>query len=677
MNNGFRFLLLLLIVLYGCNPKATDKNTSPTNDSIQKYLALAGNDTLPFDKRTKYNDKALSFVDLERNDSLTREYLSGISKINLNTNQTTKFEIISKIHFRKSEIAKDTLRIAKYYENKGYYFKKLYVYDSAIYYYLKAEQLYLKIKDKNNLAIVYNKKALVQLYLDDYLGAELSAKKSYNYLKKTKYHYKIVICLLTLGNSYHNMKEYKKAILTFQEALYIIKKHNIYNRKNNFSAGTCLNNIGNALREQKKFDEAIYYFKKALKEKNIKDDDSELYGYLLNNLGYCYLKTNKNLNLSFQFKEAKKIFDALGLKNESAVSDIYLSEYFIKKGDTAKANAHAESALKLSKEADAPYYYLTALTHAGSINPKKAPVYIKEYHRINDSLLFAERTARNQYYKIQLETDEISEQKQEALKQRSIVMALAFTLFLISILIFIIARQRLKQKEFRLQQTEQRANEEIYQLMLSHETKEEKARQKEKKRIGLELHDGIMNKLVSTRLNLSILSISRDEATVKKCLGYIKDIQNIEKEIRNVAHDLNQEVLLDSNSFSKLLQGLIKDHNKTSRTIFKMEVEADIDWNIISNNKKMNLYRIIQEATHNINKHAKAKKATIKITLEATNISLSITDDGIGFAASSSENGIGLKNMKYRVKLLKGKFKIHSKSDSGTSINITIPLKEH
>ncbi|MFN7013676.1 MAG: tetratricopeptide repeat protein, partial [Bacteroidia bacterium] len=508
------------------------------------------------------------------------------------------------------------------------------------------------------------------------LGAELSAKKSYNYLKKTKHHYKIVLCLLILGNSYHSMKEYEKAILTFQEALYIIKKHNVYNRKNNFSAGTCLNNIGNALREQRKFDEAIYYFKKALKEKNIKHDDSELYGYLLNNLGYCYLKTNKNVNLSFIFEEAKKIFDDLGIKNESAVSDIYLSEYFIKKGDTAKANAHAESALRLSKEANAPYYFLTALSHAGSINPKKAPIYIKEYHRINDSILFAERQARNQYYKIQLETDEIIQQKQTALKQKAVVIAIAIAILIIAILIFIIARQRLKQKELRLKETEQKANEDIYQLMLAQKIKEEEVRQQEKKRIGIELHDGIMNKLASTRLNLSILSISRDDNTIQSCLNHIHDIQNIEKEIRNVAHDLNQKTIYSSDSFERLLKDLIEDQNRTNSTNFFLEINQHINWNNISDSKKMNLYRIVQEACYNISKYAMAKNATINFLIDRKNICLLITDDGIGFNSADSKKGIGIKNMKHRVKMMKGKFSLSSKPNYGTKINISIPSKE-
>jgi signal transduction histidine kinase len=90
----------------------------------------------------------------------------------------------------------------------------------------------------------------------------------------------------------------------------------------------------------------------------------------------------------------------------------------------------------------------------------------------------------------------------------------------------------------------------------------------------------------------------------------------------------------------------------------------------------MNLYRIIQEACHNIIKHAKAKKAEINILMDDKKINLSIIDDGIGLKPTTSENGIGLKNMKYRIKTLKGKFKISSQPNLGTSINITIPKSD-
>jgi signal transduction histidine kinase len=479
-----------------------------------------------------------------------------------------------------------------------------------------------------------------------------------------------------LSNIYQDLKQFEKSIKLLEDAIKIVKKRKIPNARNKCLIAACLNNIGNAYREQRKFNKAIYFFKLALEDKIVIKNNPVLYAILINNLSYCYLKTKEVNKLPSDFYKAKKIFDSLGVKDESAMCDIYLSNYYIRKNDSTKANLHAESALKLAKDSKASYYYLTALSHAGSINPKKASKYIKDYHRINDSLLFVERNARNQYYKIQLETDEISQEKETALKQRSLVLAIAFTLLFISVLIIIIARQRIKQKELRLKQSQQKANEELYQLLLNQKDSEEKARYLEKKRIAMELHDGVMNKLTSTRLNLSVLSIKKDEATIERCLGYIKEINLVENEIRNITHDLNREAFHSSNSFSKLLEDFVEEQNGISNTYFIVEVDSYIDWNIISNITKMNLYRIIQETVHNINKHAKAQKGIINLIMDRKNICLSVIDDGVGIELSTNEQGIGLKNIEHRVKQLKGKLNIHTKSNSGTSINISLPLEK-
>jgi DNA-binding protein H-NS len=65
---------------------------------------------------------------------------------------------------------------------------------------------------------------------------------------------------------------------------------------------------------------------------------------------------------------------------------------------------------------------------------------------------------------------------------------------LVGILLFIIIHQRTKQKEMRLLQDQQKANEEIYQLIQNQQTKIDEGRQIEKKRIAQDLHDGIMNR---------------------------------------------------------------------------------------------------------------------------------------------------------------------------------------
>ena len=662
-----------LVFLCSCTSKTVDKNAEANNDSIKKYLDLATNDTLDPKYRNKYNNRAFSFVDLTKNDTLTRFYLSSLLYNYLGTNDWGDYIKTAKIHFKKSGDANDTLNLARYYRYKGSYFRKTKIYDSAFYYYIKAEKFYKKTNDKYGLAKVYQYKASTQFTGDDYLGADLSAKRAFDYFKTTNSGEDQFEILLCIGNSAHNLKDYKKAVKSFNLALAIVKKYKLKDKRIN-RIGTCLNNIGNAYREQKKYSKAIYYFNLALEEKNLIENDPSLMGFLLNNLSDCKLHLKDYSGFpDLLFKSIELLKDEEGLK-ESTVSYVYLSNYYYSIRDTSKAQLYAEKALKNAKRFNSPYYYMTALSNAGSVNSKKAPQYIKEYHKKNDSLLFIERNARNQYYKIQLETDEILQEKETAIKQKWLIGSFALIIILTIVLLLIITRQRSKQKGLQFQQTQQKSNEQIYDLMLIQKNKEELARQSEKKRISLELHDGVMNKLASTRLNLSILNHQKDEKTIAKCLIQIEGIHKIEQEIRNIAHDLNLENFNEINSFETLLNDFIGTQNDTVNTKYILEIDKSINWDYITSGVKMNLYRIIQEASHNINKFAEANNAIISLLFDENHICLSITDNGKGFNPDADMEGIGLKNIKQRVRSLDGKIVIQSANNKNTSINIAIPF---
>ena len=176
-------------------------------------------------------------------------------------------------------------------------------------------------------------------------------------------------------------------------------------------------------------------------------------------------------------------------------------------------------------------------------------------------------------------------------------------------------------------------------------------------------------------LNLNLLSHKKDKGTIEKCLTHIEGIYQIEQEIRNIAHDLNIEVFSGNNSFTTLLNDFVATQNNTTSTQYQIEIDKPIDWLSISSGIKMNLYRIIQEASHNINKFAQAKNAMISLMLDGNNLCLSITDDGKGFDTEKQTEGIGLKNIKQRVETLNGKFVIQSINNKSTSLNISIPLK--
>ncbi|MCF6128573.1 tetratricopeptide repeat protein [Flavobacterium sp. AS60] len=666
------WFIILLVSLYGCTSKTVDKDAQARNDSIQKYLDLAGNDSLDTKLRNKYNAKAFSLVDLSKNDTLTRFYLSSISFNYLGVKNWDDLNTTGKILFEKSKTAKDTLNLARYYRYKAGYFMKNKIYDSAYYYYIKAEKFYKRTNDYYSLAKIYQYKSLIQFSKDDYLGTDLSAEKALDYFKTTNHREDQFLLLLYIGNSAHNLKNYKKAINSFNLALSIAKKYNLKKSSDNRIAA-CLNNIGNAYREQKKYSQAMQYFNLALKQRNLIKEDPVAYGFLLNNLSYCKLQLKDYSEFPFLlFKSIDLLNNSEEGIKESTISYVYLSNYYNVIKDSLKAQLYAEKALKNAKKVNSPYYYLTALSNAGCVNNKKAPQYIKEYHEKNDSLLFIERNARNQYYKIQHETDEITQEKETAIKQKWIIGIIAGAVILIIVLLLIITRQSSKQKDLQFQQSQQKANEEIYDLMLTQKRKEEQARQSEKKRIAIDLHDGVMNRLASTRLNLNVLLHQKDEETIKKCLNYIDDIYNIEQEIRNIAHDLNTEIFNQANSFAVLLNDFITTQNTITNSQYILEADKAIDWNSIASGIKMNLYRIIQEASNNINKYARASNVVINLIMVENNICLSITDNGKGFDVDANVEGMGLKNIKDRVESLKGKVVFQSNTKN-TSINITIP----
>jgi len=373
MNSIRRIPLLTLVFqlfLYSCNSTVNDPKTNPTNDSIKKYIDLAGNDTLPYTQRIYYNDKAYSFIDFSKNDTLTRYNINLILYYYLKTNSWYKYKKIYKIYFEISTKARDTLGLARCYRYKAGYYKKIHVLDSSLYFYIKSEKFYKKTQDKKGIAILYSTKSLVQYSLDDYLGSELSAEKSNSYLKNNAENSILFKNLITIGNCEHNFKNYQKAISTYKHALFLAKKFKLKSVNNN-NIGTCLNNIGNSYRELKQYHLAIYYFQKALKEKKLIKTDPGLYAFLLNNLVFCKLQLKDYSDVpNMLYKSIFLLKNDYEIK-ESTISYIYLSKYFYLKKDTVKAILFSKKALEIAKKENAPYYYLTALSYAGSIDKKK------------------------------------------------------------------------------------------------------------------------------------------------------------------------------------------------------------------------------------------------------------------------------------------------------------------
>lgn len=87
-------------------------------------------------------------------------------------------------------------------------------------------------------------------------------------------------------------------------------------------------------------------------------------------------------------------------------------------------------------------------------------------------------------------------------------------------------------------------------------------------------------------------------------------------------------------------------------------------------------YRILQEQFTNILKHAKAKYASVKVTMEDHALKVTITDDGQSFDSARVRKGIGIENMMGRMEGLKGQLCLTSAPGSGSIPDFSIPLDE-
>ncbi|WP_395061113.1 sensor histidine kinase [Flavobacterium sp.] len=676
MNFIIRFIIaFLLLLLFGCTNSSNTLESQPINDFIKKYLELASNDTISLKTRKNYDNKLFSLI-LKMNNSvekrkLCKSYLSSCFILK----DWYKYKIVTRILYQDSKNSKDTYFLAFSQRSTGNYFYQNQILDSAYYYYLKAEKNYLKVNDKRDYAIISLKKAIIQYSINDYIGSELSLNKSYIILSKLDDFSRICDVLNQQGLVNIELKNYELAEKKYFDALKIINKNkeNFYIKHYNLYE-LCLGNLALLYCKKKDYKNSSIYCEKTLLNKDLKLIDPELYSNTIEILAWSKMKLNDNQDLTKLFFESLRIRKKLNISYRISDSYFDISEYYLYKKDSTLAKQYAEKALFFGNKSKVSSSILNGLRQVGYTDESKAQQCIDKYDKKIDSLLSAERKTRNQFYKIQLDTNEITQEKETAIQQKWTAIAIIAAVLLIVILLFIIFKQKAKQKEFKFLQDQQKSNEEIYQLMLNQHSKEDEARQYEKKRIALELHDNIMNKLAATRFNLFAISQKTDKETIDNAVVHIAKIKGIEDEIRSITHSLSKESLEETYSFKTLIEKLIEEQNTIQSTNYKLEIENDINWETIASKIKMNLYRILQEAIHNINKHADATNASINIILDERNICMAVQDNGKGFDESYVQDGIGLKNMRQRIIEVKGKITIHPVLNKGTSIFFAFPF---
>jgi len=212
-----------------------------------------------------------------------------------------------------------------------------------------------------------------------------------------------------------------------------------------------------------------------------------------------------------------------------------------------------------------------------------------------------------------------------------------------------------------------------------HEELQTAALRSERDRIGMELHDGVIQSIYAVGMKLEILRKKTESEN-----------QDYQVQFQTVLHDLNQ-IIEDIRAYIRNLltahdeQTTLKTHIKNLAAHFQdfsgVYVTLDIadELPLLSDVERHNMLQTLREILANIARHADASRTTISLYEANRNMVLKVHDDGNGFDVDAAQvvptGHFGLKNMYQRANRLGGRLDIDSIIGEGTTVTMLIPLR--
>ncbi|RQS11243.1 ATP-binding protein [Burkholderia sp. Bp8998] len=206
--------------------------------------------------------------------------------------------------------------------------------------------------------------------------------------------------------------------------------------------------------------------------------------------------------------------------------------------------------------------------------------------------------------------------------------------------------------------------------------------QKERHRLAAELHDGLGQAL-------TLIKLMNEDALMRIRRGEIDDATNLLDvavlriretigEVRRICGELKPPMLdrlgLPA-ALASLCRSIERDANRLS-----VEFNCDVDDDDIPDHLKADMFRVAQEALHNVVKHAQATDIVLGLQHDAGGLRLTIDDNGVGYERhplstdDARAAGLGLIGMQHRIESHGGTFAIRSSATTGTHVSATWPL---
>lgn len=389
---------------------------------------------------------------------------------------------------------------------------------------------------------------------------------------------------------------------------------------------------------------------------------------------YVYNKLVDHYASEGDLVTAKQYLELLEENNKESPDDLInqiqyndaMANYNLAAGNLDEALKHAEarlahakvikleedimnSHLMLSKVYEARGDYKAGLASRDSYQSVKDSI----YNRANaNSLAYYQTLYETEKKERQLADQEASIQllEKDRLAERKRAIFLIASVVAIFFIVILYRTRKNLQKEKVLQEAYSQ------ELLISQE--------EERKRISKDLHDSLGQKL------LLIKNRIREEGDTET-----KDlVDNTIDEVRSISRNLHPFQLQEL-GITRAIENTISQIDENTHLFISAEID-NID-SCFDKKQEVNLYRIVQEALSNVVKHAKAEAGKVILKKDTDLVHLTIKDNGEGFDFQEqyqNTSSLGLKTLLERTRLMRGQMKVHSKPESGTTLEFQFPL---
>jgi signal transduction histidine kinase/Flp pilus assembly protein TadD len=519
-------------------------------------------------------------------------------------------------------------------------------FDSAFYYYNKIKSNSNPNKDQDKIIYCSLKLAYIQQVQGDYSSSESSATEAIQFFQKeTDSYYKVSIYNI-LGINYKNLYDYDNAIYYYNKALDL--------SEDELQKAVLKNNIAVVYLDKHKYQSAINILSPLIFKKEV-ISNAENYARILDNLGLSYFKVGNPKSLYYLNQSLiirKKINDDFGITS----SYLNFSEFY-KNNNLNLSYKYAQLAYEKATKVNNVNDRLKSLAllvenSIGNQSKKFSLLHL----RVNDSINVVRQKAKNQFAKIKYDS---KKEKEENLKlkaqkaenalqlaqQKNRNQLLYFAvgiIILISIFIsnFLVAKNKREK------------------IKTSYNTEI---------RIAKKLHDELANDVYHTMAFAETQDLSKNDNKEK----LLTNLDTIYSRTRNISKE--NSAIETGPLFISNLKDMISGFINSEINILTNGIDS-IHWATLENNKKITVYRVLQELLVNMKKHSQCSLVILTFKKNKNKLQIDYSDNGVGATFDKLNSKNGLQNVENRIQALNGTITFDTESNKGFKVSFIFPL---